>query len=175
MIAGRFEPLGYQGTAIKARDNETAQTVLLVDVRGVDARLAGIFHPALQTIFAIVEHQGRTLAAAEFVHARTLAETFGGETCHPKRAAEIVAELADGLAELHARELAHGNVSSSSALLTAKGKAKLMLTAAANGGTEHSDLRALKNLMVALGGRLTPDSAGAQSVVTFAALLRHPA
>src|SRR5262245_5808646 len=96
MIAGRFEKLGYVGTAIKARDNETAQTVLLVDVRNLDGRLAGVFHPALQSIFAIVEDNGRTLAAAEFVHARTLAETFGGEHCHPKRAAEIVAELADG-------------------------------------------------------------------------------
>jgi hypothetical protein len=172
MIAGRFVPLGYHGTAIKARDNETAQTVLLVDVRNLDARLAGVFHPALQSIFAIVEHQGRTLAAAEFVHAKSLAEAFGGETCHPRRAAEIISELADGLAELHARELTHGNISTASALLTAKGKAKLVLTAAASGGTEQDDLRALKNLMVEIGGRLTPDSIGAQSAVTFAAYLR---
>ena len=171
MIAGRFEKLGYVGTAIKARDNETAQTVLLVDVRNFDQRLAGVFHPALQCIFAIVEDHGRTLAATEFVHAKTLAEAFGGEHCHPKRAAEIVAELADGLAELHAREMTHGNISEHTALLTTKGKAKLMLTPA-KGGTEQIDLRALKTLFVAIGGKLTPDSAGAQTAVTFAALLR---
>jgi len=171
MIAGRFEKLGYAGTAIKARDNETAQTVLLVDVRNLDPRLAGIFHPALQAIFAIVEDRGRTLAATEFVHARTLAQTFGGEPCHPKRAAEIVAELADGLAELHARNVTHGNISEHTSLLTAKGKAKLMLTPA-TGGSEPIDLRALKTLFVGIGGKLTPDSAGAQSAVTFAALLR---
>ena len=173
MIAGRFVPLGYQGIAVKARDNETAQTVLLVNVRQLDPRLAGVFHPALQSIFAIVEDQGRTLAAAEFVHAKTLAETFGGESCHPKRAAEIISELADGLAELHARNITHGNISTGTALLTAKGKAKLMLTAAVSGGTEQADLRALKNLMVEIGGRLTPDSIGAQSAVTFAAFLRN--
>jgi hypothetical protein len=173
MIAGRFVPLAYQGTAIKARDHETAQTVLLVDVRNLDPRLAGVFHPALQSIFAIVEDQGRTLAAAEFVHAKTLADTFGGESCHPKRAAEIISELADGLAELHARNITHGNISTSTALLTAKGKAKLVLTAAVSGATEQADLRSLKNLMVEIGGRLTPDSIGAQSVVTFAAFLRN--
>jgi hypothetical protein len=171
MIAGRFEKLGYAGTAIKARDNETAQTVLLVDVRNLDPRFAGIIHPALQSIFAIVDDRGRTLAATEFVHARTLAQTFGGEPCHPRRAAEIVAELADGLAELHARDITHGNISESTTLLTTKGKAKLMLTSA-TGGTEQMDLRALKTLFVAIGGKLAPDSAGAQSAVTFAALLR---
>jgi hypothetical protein len=171
MIAGRFEKLGYAGTAIKARDNETAQTVLLVDVRNLDPRLAGIIHPALLSVFAIVDDRGRTLAATEFVHARTLAQTFGGEPCHPKRAAEIVAELADGLAELHARDITHGNISESTTLLTTKGKAKLMLTSA-TGGSEQTDLRALKTLFVAIGGKLTPDSAGAQSAVTFAALLR---
>ena len=171
MIAGRFEKLGYVGTAIKARDHETAQTVLLVDVRNLDPRFAGVFHPALQSIFAIIDDRGRTLAATEFVHARTLLETFGGEHCHPKRAAEIAAELADGLAELHARDLTHGNITVSTTLLTTKGKAKLMLTPA-SGGTEQLDVRALKTLFVAIGGKLTPDSAGAQSAVTFAALLR---
>ena len=171
MIAGRFEKIGYVGTAIKARDNETAQTVLLVDVRNLDARFVGVFHPALQSIFAIVEDHGRTLAAAEFVHARSLAETFGGESCHPKRAAEIVSELADGLAELHARELTHGDITARSALLTAKGKAKLTLTSA-SGGSEQADVRALKTLFVSIGGKLTPDSAGAESAAALAALLR---
>jgi hypothetical protein len=171
MIAGRFEKIGYVGAAIKARDNETAQTVLLVDVRNLDPRFTGVFHPALLSIFAIVEDHGRTLAAAEFVQARTLAETFGGEICHPRRAAEIVAELADGLAELHARQLTHGNITASSAVLTAKGTAKLTLTSA-SGGTEQADLRALKTLFVSIGGKLTPDSAGAASAATFAALLR---
>jgi hypothetical protein len=40
------------------------------------------------------------------------------------------------------------------------------------GGSEQLDLRALKTLFVEIGGKLTPDSAGAQSAVTFAALLR---
>ena len=74
-------------------------------------------------MFAVVEHAGRTLAATEFVQGRSLKALFAGEPCHPRRAAEIVSELADGVAELHARGIVHGNITQTSAMLTAKGKA----------------------------------------------------
>ena len=106
LIANRFVPIETTPAGIKARDQDTAQTVLLVDVRNLDPRIAGIFHPALITVFTIVEYAGRCLAATEFVQGRSLKVLFGGEPCHPRRAAEIVSELADGVAELHARGLA---------------------------------------------------------------------
>jgi hypothetical protein len=173
MIANRFEPLAFEPGGIKARDLETAQTVILRDVVGLDQRLVGIFHPALVSIFAIASHHGRDLAATEAVQARTLAELFADVPCHPKRAAEIVSEIADGVAELHAREVCHGQIDLRSTMLTAKGKAKLAL-ASARSGTQEGDLKALKLLLCEIGGRLTPDSAGAQSAAVFAALLRRP-
>jgi hypothetical protein len=174
MIANRFDPLGTTPTgAIKARDLETAQTVVLYDVVDLDNRIVGIFHPALLTVFAIVDYHGRKLAATESVQARPLAELFADVPCSARRAAEIVSELADGVAELHARELCHGAIGMTSAMLTAKGKAKLALSLA-KGGTEEADLKALKLLLCGIGGQLTPDAAGAQSAATFAALLRAP-
>lgn len=171
MIANRFEPLGQAGLTIKARDLETAQTVALTPVKNLDPGLAGIFHPSLVTIFAIVEHDGQTLAAAEFVQGRPIGEVFGGEPCHPKRAAEIISELADGVAELHGRGLTHGQISLSTTLLTTRGKARLMLTAA-SGGDEHMDVRRLKQMLVAIGGKTTPDIDRAESAAVLAALLR---
>ena len=53
------------------------------------------------------------------------------------RAREIVSELADGVAELHARGIVHGNITQTSAMLTTKGKARLSLTSAI-GGDEHA-------------------------------------
>jgi hypothetical protein len=175
VIANRFEPLGpvTPGLPIKARDLETAQTIVLLDAANLDRRLVGIFHPALQSIFAIVEHQGRVLAASEFIQARSLADLFADVPCHSRRAAEIVCELADGVAELHALDICHGAIGPASAMLTAKGKAKLGL-ASAIGGTEEADLKALKLLLCTIGGQLTPDTAGSQSAATFAALLRTP-
>jgi tRNA A-37 threonylcarbamoyl transferase component Bud32 len=171
MIANRFVPIETTPAGIKARDQETAQTVLLVDVRRFDDRLVGIFHPALITIFAVVEHAGRSLAAMEFVHGRSLKELFHGEPCHPKRAAEIVCELADGVAELHARGLVHGNITQSSAVLTTKGKARLSLVSAM-GGDEMLDVNGLKLVLKTIGGRPSTAANDAQSAAVLAAALR---
>lgn len=171
MIANRFHILETTSAGIKARDCETAQTVVLVDVSHFDERLAGLFHPALITIFAVVKHQGRTLAATEFVQGRSLKELFAGEPCHPRRAAEIVSELADGVAELHSRGIVHGNITQASALLTAKGKARLQLTSAI-GGDESLDLNGLKLLLKTIGGRPSEDVNTTQSAAVLAAALR---
>jgi tRNA A-37 threonylcarbamoyl transferase component Bud32 len=171
VIANRFQPIETTAAGIKARDLETAQTVLLVDVGHLDPRLVGIFHPALITIFAIVEYAGRTLAATEFVHGRSLKELFHGEPCHPKRAAEIVSELANGVAELHSRGIVHGNITQASAMLTAKGKARLSLTTAI-GGDEVLDVNALKLVLKTIGGKPNDEANAAESVAVLAALLR---
>ena len=171
MIANRFTPIGTTAAGIKARDQDTAQTVLLVDVRHLDSRVVGVFHPALIAVFAIVEYAGRTLAATEFVQARTLLELFHGQPCHPRRAAEIVSELADGVAELHAHGIVHGNITQTSAVLTTKGKARLRLTSAI-GGEELLDLNGLKLLLKTIGGQPTEDVNTTQSAAVLAAALR---
>ena len=171
MIADRFVPIESTAAGIKARDNETAQTVLLVDVSQLDPRVVGVFHPALISVFAIVEYAGRVLAAAEFVHGRSLTQVLAGESCHPRRAAEIVSELADGVAELHARGIVHGNITQASAVLTMKGKARLSLTSAI-GGNDALDIDALKILLKAIGGKPTDAVSSAQSAAVLAAALR---
>jgi tRNA A-37 threonylcarbamoyl transferase component Bud32 len=171
MIAYRFTPLETTPAGIKARDQDTAQTVMLVDVKQLDARLVGVFHPALIAVFAIVEHAGRTLAATEFVQGRSLKQLFAGEPCHPRRAAEIVSELADGVAELHSRGIVHGNITQASAMLTAKGKARLSLTSAI-GGEELLDVNALKLVLKTIGGQPGDHVSQAQSAAVLAAALR---
>lgn len=171
MIGHRFIIIEQTRDGIKARDQDTAQTVLIVDVRNLDPRLAGIFHPALVTIFAIFEYAGRTMAAAEFVHGRSFKSVFQGEPCHPRRAAELVSELADGVAELHARGLVHGNITQTSAILTAKGKARLSLTSAI-GGDGQLDVDALKIVLKTIGGRPDEQANHAASAAVLAAALR---
>jgi tRNA A-37 threonylcarbamoyl transferase component Bud32 len=172
MIANRFAPIETTAAGIKARDCETAQTVVLVDVSHFDGRLVGVFHPALVTIFAVVEHLGRTLAATEFVLGRSLKELFAGEPCHPRRAAEIVSELADGVAELHARGIVHGNITQASSILTTKGKARLSLTTAIGSDDEALDVNALKLLLKTIGGQPSAQASQAESAVVLAAALR---
>jgi len=171
VIANRFTLIETTAAGIKARDNDTAQTVVLVDVNHLDPRLVGVFHPALIAVFAIVEHAGRTLAATEFVQGRSLKQLFAGEPCHPRRAAEIVSELADGVAELHARGIVHGNITQTSAVLTAKGKARLSLTSAI-GGDEILDVNALKLVLKTIGGNPSDAVSAAQSAAVLAGALR---
>lgn len=171
LIANRFVPIETTPAGIKARDSETAQTVLLVDVSHLDARVVGVFHPALISVFAIVEYAGRMLAAEEFVQGRSLRQILAGESCHPRRAAEIVCELSDGVAELHARGIVHGNITQASAVLTAKGKARLSLTSAI-GGDDALDVDALKILLKTIGGKPTDAVSRAQSAAVLAAALR---
>jgi hypothetical protein len=172
LIANRFVRLESSAAGIKARDQETAQTVLLVEAPRLDERLVGIFHPALVTVFAIVDHDGQRLAASEFVQGRSLMELFHGDPCHPKRAAEIVSELADGVAELHARGIVHGNITQTSAILTAKSKARLRLTAAIGGDDETLDVNELRLLLKMIGGQPTDAVNSAQSAAVLAASLR---
>jgi len=138
LIADRYQPLDppRPGAPQRARDLQTAQTVVLryvslpphdLDITLAPARTArGIFHPSLITLFDIQLLPGwRALLAYEFVQAQSLAQVSGGHPFNARRAAELVTEVADAVAELHARGVAHGGISQSTVLVTLKGKAKL--------------------------------------------------
>ena len=206
VIGGRYQPLeaAKPGAPLRVRDLQTAQTLLLRDIdvaSGADsaadrARAAqGIFHPSLITLFDVIgPADGRLLLAYEFVPAQPAGIVTGGTPLNMRRAAEVVAEVADAVAELHAREIAHGGISLVSVLLTLKGKAKLDRVGdpSVTAGGEPSapgDLVALGELLRALvGSRLSSGTVGAEgintlidrarggkfeSAATFAAMLRR--
>jgi hypothetical protein len=120
LIAGRYQPLdaAKPGAPQRARDLQTAQTVLLRNIKlpsdAADAALAranaakGIFHPSLVTLFDVVPQPESR-----------------GVPFNARRAAELMTELGDAVAELHARGIPHGGISQGTVLITMKGKAKL--------------------------------------------------
>jgi len=183
IIAGRYQPLDTPrpGSPQRARDLQTAQTVLLRSLRlpsdNTDAALAraqaakGIFHPSLITLFDVVPlPDDRVLLAYEFVPAQTIAQVGGGHPFNARRAVEIVTEIADAAAELHARDLAHGGISQTTVLITMKGKAKLdrLGDPSLYGKLEPTidgDLKSLGELLRELGGKpAAPGIAGVQAI-----------
>jgi serine/threonine protein kinase len=204
LIAGRFQPLeqAKPGSPRRARDLETAQTVLLrefdllpasADAAIGHARAAKrIFHPSLVTLFDIyLQGTERMLLTYEYVPAQTLAQLSGGRPLNPRRAAEILVEVADAVATLHAHGVAHGAISQLSVLVTMKGKAKLDRVADpslnTSSATMASDLGALGSLLNELVGKPPAGTPGMQAIgvaveraktgtlesaATFAALLR---
>ena len=169
LVAGRYQPLenARVGSPLRARDLQTAQTVLLREViappgTGDEAHqraqaAKGIFHPSLITLFdALLVAPDRLLLAYEYVPAQTIAHVSGGQAFSAKRAAAIVSEIADGVAELHARDVAHGGISQATVLVTLKGKARLDRLAdpsvVGSVATAQGDLHALGNLLYELVG-----------------------
>ena len=135
MIAGRYQPLeaARPGMPLRARDQQTAQTVLLREIADVseDARrraltARGIFHPSLLTLFDVTDLPNRTLLLAyEYVQAQSLRLVSGGQPFHARRATELMTEIADAIAELHAHDVIHGAITMDTVMVTMKGKAKL--------------------------------------------------
>lgn len=191
IIAGRYQPLETTraGAPVRVRDLRTAQTLVL---RGVDVPHAatasalerahaatGIFHPSLVALFDVMaDHDGRLLLAYEFVPAQPAAVVAGGTPFNIRRAAQVVAEIADAVAELHARGVVHGAITLTTVLLTLKGKAKLdrvgdpsILTQP--DATAGHDLVALGDLLLALAGAGTGRGmVGMQGIETLAARAR---
>lgn len=174
LIARRFQPLEAvrPGFPIKARDLASAQTVVLHAVADLDPRLIGIFHPSVVAIFDIVNHDGQWLAACEFVPSQSLEHLLAGMSWHPRRAAEIVAEVADATAELHARGLAHGRISKTTVFVTTKGKAKLSLIAADTSSDAQVDVQAMRKLLEEIAGKRSPIIEQTNSAAVLAAVLR---
>jgi serine/threonine protein kinase len=207
-IAARYQPLeaARPGAPLRVRDLQTAQTLLLreIELQEHHGPLAaeraqackGIFHPSLVTLFDVLGPiEGRLQLAYEFVPAQSVAIVTGGTPLNMRRAAEVVAEVADAVAELHARGVAHGGISQTTVLVTLKGKAKLdrvgdpSVVIGTEAPTPAQDLVALGELLRALVG---PSSSRGvvgvegittlierartgrfESVATFAALLRR--
>jgi hypothetical protein len=172
LIAGRYQQLenARRGSPLRARDLQTAQTVLLRQVSvssgtGEDAlrrakAASGIFHPSLITLFdAVPIEPDQLLLAYEFVPAQTIAQLSAGQPLSAKRAAAVVGEIADAVAEIHARDVTHGGISQATVLVTMKGKARLDRlgdpTVVRHMATVEHDLQALGDLLHELAGSLT--------------------
>lgn len=205
MIANRYQPLepARPGTPLRARDQATAQTVILREVGPIEpaqlnaalqrSRTAkGVLHPSLIALFDVTElDESRLLLAYEFVPAQTIRHLSGGQPFHPRRAAELMAEISDGIAELHARGLVHGAISADTVLVTMKGKAKLDRladpTLPMSGSDEDADIKDIITLLRELtrGAKGTlpvldtilehDDGASLGSAATLAASLRAAA
>ena len=129
---------GALGDVYRARDTRLGRTVALRRVTGLDderlrnrllseARaLTDLSHPFVATLFEAGDDNGQLYLATEFVPGDTLTRLVGGRPLHPRRAAELAAQIADGLAEAHSRGFVHGDVRPENIIVTPKGQAKLL-------------------------------------------------
>ena len=122
------------GGPIRARDLHAGRTVLIRRIdraRASDAALAAartattISHPNVASVYELAEDASGLYIVTEFVAGDSLDKVLGGRPMNPRRALEVAAQLADGLAEVHSLGLVHGDISLSTVAITPKDQVKL--------------------------------------------------
>jgi serine/threonine-protein kinase len=127
------------GDVYRARDTKHGRTVavtvvspsiagdrerrarLVQDARAVEA----CSHPSVAALFEVGEVEGQLYLPFEFASGDPLDMLSAGTPLNPRRALDIVSQLADGLADAHARGLVHGDLRPSLVIVTPKGHAKM--------------------------------------------------
>lgn len=133
---------GGIGEVFRARDTRHGRTVAIKLVRDdliadagrraqliADAQAAmQLSHPNIATIFDVAEEAGRVFVVSEFVAGDKLDALVSGTPLNARRAVDLALQLADALAEAHARGILHRDLRPENVIVTRKGQAKLLDT-----------------------------------------------
>jgi serine/threonine protein kinase len=152
---------GGLGEVFRARDTRVGRTVALKLLpRGLldkptrrdrfvaDATAAAaLSHPNIATLFDTGEHEGRRYLAYEFVAGESLRQVMAGRPMPQRHALEIAIQIADALAEAHARGVIHKDLRPENVAITGKGSSRLLDTGMAGwtrGGAARARAAAAK-------------------------------
>ncbi len=86
---------------------------------------AAVRHPHVCPIYDVGDLDGVPYAVMAFIEGTSLAELAAADPIEPRRAAEIVRQVAEGLAAVHAHGIVHRDLKPANVLLDAAGQALL--------------------------------------------------
>ena len=117
---GRTVAIRLLGPSFRT-DLETCQAVLN-DAR----RVSALSHPAIAAVYECGEDAGRAYIASEFVPGQRLSAMVAGSPLNPRRALDLAAQIADGLAAADGCDLIHGRLVAAHIMVTPKGAVKVL-------------------------------------------------
>jgi len=144
---GRFELVrvlgkGAQGTVYLARDPHLQRQVAIKTLhveqgenreRSIkalldEARIVSKFqHPNIVTVYDAGEHEGSPYLVFEYVEGTTLAALLKKQAPLPvARAGEIAAQILDGIAYAHQKQIAHRDLKPANIMIDSSGTARIM-------------------------------------------------
>src|SRR5688500_10831769 len=92
-----------------------------------EARLAAsLDHPNICTIHEVGEAAGRPFIAMQYVEGETLRRTIRGQPLNLDSLLSISLQVADALAEAHARGIIHRDIKAANIMITPRGQAKVL-------------------------------------------------
>ncbi len=132
--------MGSFGTVYKARDTELDRFVAIKIPRGDsllkpenkerflrEARSAAqLKHPGIVSLYDAGTLDVHCCLVSEFIHGTTLAEWLSAKRFSFRRAAELIADVADALEYAHERGVIHRDLKSSNIMLDLEGRPHLM-------------------------------------------------
>ena len=132
--------LGGLGEVFRARDTRLGRTVaikvpadalqaggerrraLLDDARAA----AGLSHPNIAALYEIGDEAGRIFFVFEFVPGEPLKRVIAGHPLNVRRAVDLATQIADAVAEAHAVNIVHRDLTPGTIVVTPKGNAKIL-------------------------------------------------
>ena len=88
--------------------------------------VAKLNHPNILDVYELGDHEGRPFMATELLEGETLRERIDGGALGWRKAAEIGASIADGLAAAHGAEIIHRDLKPDNVFLTSDGHVKIL-------------------------------------------------
>jgi serine/threonine protein kinase/tetratricopeptide (TPR) repeat protein len=106
--------------------------------------VASLSHPNVVTLLDVGEQEGIRYAVAEMVAGETLRARLSAGPLPAREATEIAAQIAEGLAAAHERNVAHRDIKPENVVITPSGHARILDFGLAKstgpvGGTAHED------------------------------------
>jgi serine/threonine protein kinase/tetratricopeptide (TPR) repeat protein len=123
---GRDPRLG-RDIAIKILARDAAQDAEAIARLEREARaIAALSHPNILAVHDVGREEGDFYLVTELLEGKTLREQIRGNALSWRRAVEIGAEVAEGLAAAHAKSIVHRDLKPENVFLTADGRVKIL-------------------------------------------------
>ena len=178
---------GGMGEVYRARDTRLGRAVAVKILPAVHAAdpdsirrfekearaVASLSHPNVVTLLDVGEADGIRYAVAELVAGETLRARLARGPLAPREAAEIGAQIAEGLAAAHEKGVVHRDIKPENVILTPSGFARILdfglaktteAAAAKEDEATHSALATEPGLIAGTVGYMSPEQVRGESV-----------
>jgi Tol biopolymer transport system component len=92
-----------------------------------EARATGqLNHPNILALYDLGEHDGLAYVVSELLEGQTLRERLGGAALHVRKAVEVGAQIARGLAAAHEKGIVHRDLKPDNVFVTKDGQVKIL-------------------------------------------------